>query len=304
MAYYTEEALPPAAPPPVYSYQSARSSSPRISYPPEDIAQANAAAFQQNKTIVVSRPTFSSVPPNVSQDMGSTVQVYPPDSLSTSQSNGQSYTGALPQQSHYQDPSRLSPSPQILPRRKPLDDRNNNNDMSHRRIASENLRYTAEELNSSNKPARHVSVSFESEQTENFEPLRYHHQALEDAEMTALDTRASKLTIGTMQSDGSAGSEPTKQDLNVARRSVFGNTLQRPDSGFSSTSDLRGRAQGRSHSPHLSAGRPSSRHSRSPDARPLSYVDLLNVPYPQNAPSGAENLVNSGLRNVVGTKPH
>ena len=116
--------------------------------------------------------------------------------------------------------------------------------------------------------------------------------------MKALDKRASKLTIGTTQSDGSAGSDPTKQDLNDARRSAFGNTLQRPDSGFSSTSDVRGRQL--QHSSHLSPARPSSRHSRSPDARPLSYVDLLNVPYPQNAPSGAENLVNTGLRGVVG----
>ena len=300
MTYYSEEALPPMAPPPVYSQHSARSSSPRINLPPEEIANANAAAFRQNNTNVVSRPVFSSVPPHVSQNMGSPVQIYPRDSLSTPQSDGQNYIGALPQHSQFQDPNRLSPSPQILPKRKPLDDRNNLSDMSHRRVASENLQSPPEEPDPNTKAVRHVSASFEPGQTENFEPLHYHHQALDEAEMRALDKRASKLTIGTLQSDGSAGSDPTKQDLNAARRSVFGNTLQRPDSGFSSTSDVRGRAQGRSQSPHLSPGRPSSRHSRSPDTRPLSYVDLLNVPYPQNAPSGAENLVNLGLRNVIG----
>jgi TPR repeat protein len=35
--------------------------------------------------------------------------------------------------------------------------------------------------------------------------------------------------------------------------------------------------------------------------RPLSYVDLLNVPYPQPPPSGAQNLNNPQLRSAVGT---
>ena len=283
------------APPPIYSQNPARSSSPRIVFPQEDTNNVNAAAFRQNNTSVASMPSVSSVPPNVSQNMGSPVQIYPTDSLSDQQSNGQNHIDALPQQPQFQDSSRLSPGPQILPRRRPLDNRNNSSDMPHRRIASETLRSNSGELESNNKSSRHVSASFETEQSENFEPLRYHH--FDDAEMKALDNRASKLTIGTMQSDGS-GSDPTKQDLNAARRSAFGNTLQRPDSGFSSTSDVRGRPT--TLSPHLSPARPSSRHSKSPDGRPLSYIDLLNVPYPQNAPSGAENLVNAGLRTVVG----
>ncbi len=135
---------------------------------------------------------------------------------------------------------------------------------------------------------RHASTSDINPEasTESFEPLRYHHQLMAEAELQALDKRASKLTIGTTGSGDSA------------RNSTYGQNMRRPDSGFSSTSDFRGRTN----SPHISAARrPVSRSSRSPDTRPLSYFDLLNVPYPQPAPSGAEYLVNSGLRTVVGS---
>jgi len=138
-------------------------------------------------------------------------------------------------------------------------------------------------------------------QAEHFEPLQYHHRTVEDTEMRALDRRASRLTIGTTYSDGSVSSERfSRQEIlttDAMRNSIHGRMLQRPDSGFSSSSDFRGRTT----SPQLSPGRPRSRHSRSPDTRPLSYVDLLNVPYPQQAPSGTEYLVNAPLRSAVGT---
>jgi TPR repeat protein len=289
----SHEALP--APPPVYSQNPVRSSSPRINLPQNDIINANATAFRQNH----GSPSLSPLVTSPSMlggyaDNESPVQIYPPDSLySSPQSNGQNYPAAPPRPSNTQDPTRLSPALQV-PKRKPLDNRLNPSDMSsHRRIASENLTTSSHDLDSNTRAARHVSASFEPEQTENFEPLRYHHLGPHDAEMRTLDNRASKLTIQTVQSDGSAGSDPSKQDLNNVRLSTFGRNLARPDSGFS---DVRGRTL----SPHLSPNRPASRSSRSPDSRPLSYVDLLNVPYPQQAPSGAENLVNAGLRNVVG----
>jgi len=194
-----------------------------------------------------------------------------------------------PQQSQQQDPSRLSPSPYAMPRRRPVE---GSVVQDHRRVSSEN--YAPKDGNIELTPfqmrsMRHASTSaIDTEApSESFEPLRYHHQLMEEAEMSSLDNRASKLTIAT-----DVSGQPDS-----ARNSTYGRNLQRPDSGFSSTSDFRGR----SHSPNLSPARPISRGSRSPDTRPLSYVDLLNVPYPQPAPSGAENLVNSGLRTVVGS---
>lgn len=87
-------------------------------------------------------------------------------------------------------------------------------------------------------------------------------------------------------------------------------TVQRPSSAYTLGSELNVRAA--THSPHLSVGgspspngspinygRQLSANRRSPDSRPTSYVDLLNLPYNQQiAPSA--NIGNSQLRHAVG----
>ncbi|KAL9118364.1 MAG: hypothetical protein Q9187_005090 [Circinaria calcarea] len=87
-----------------------------------------------------------------------------------------------------------------------------------------------------------------------------------------------------------------------SKTTVFGGTLPRPSSAYSSGSDLAPRR--REPSPQLSPNRyaraTSSQGRRSPESRPLSYVDLLNVPYPQPSPAPA-NLDNSLLQTAVGT---
>ncbi|KAF2836493.1 HCP-like protein, partial [Patellaria atrata CBS 101060] len=84
-------------------------------------------------------------------------------------------------------------------------------------------------------------------------------------------------------------------------------TAPRPKSSYTLGSELRGRT----HSPHLSVGgsptsspvahgRAHSAHRRSPDMRPMSYVDLLNVPYAQQiAPAGSSD--NAYLQKSVGS---
>lgn len=138
--------------------------------------------------------------------------------------------------------------------------------------------------------------------TENYQPLQYHHQALEKA-TTAIDNRASKLTP---TPDSSANNDLQHRHDHLApsdlRNNLYGRSLPRPDSRLSSISDLRGRAR----SPQLppnSYTRATSTHStgHSPETRPLSYVDLLNVPYSQPPPISVEALHNTTLRNVVGT---
>lgn len=87
-------------------------------------------------------------------------------------------------------------------------------------------------------------------------------------------------------------------------------TLPRPNSAYTLGSELN--AAGRTHSPRLSVGgSPSSNGSqasfarqlaanrRSPENRPTSYVDLLNLPYQQQI-APAANLGNSQLRHAVG----
>ena len=191
--------------------------------------------------------------------MPSHVQIHPP--------NTSAYL-----EDYYNDNDRLSPILSHFPRRQDYNDpAMAGPSSSHARAVS----LTSQTNNEDSQPEIH-------------EPLQYHHLNHDEQ----LAKRASRLTIGTTGSNGSGPDAPQQQ----VRNSYLGADLQRPDSGFSSKSEQRGRTL----SPHLSPQRPASRHSRSPDGRPLSYIDLLNVPYPQPAPSGTENLINAGLRNVVG----
>jgi TPR repeat protein len=87
-------------------------------------------------------------------------------------------------------------------------------------------------------------------------------------------------------------------------------TLPRPSSAYTLGSELNPR--GRTHSPRLSVGgsptsnaspnsyaRPVSSARRSPDIRPTSYIDLVNLPYNQQI-APAANLGNAQLRTAVG----
>ncbi|ETN37285.1 uncharacterized protein HMPREF1541_08276 [Cyphellophora europaea CBS 101466] len=304
MADISTKTLPPTPPPPIYSPPLHRSSSNDISPEPPRSPLEN--TYTPNHGPSGARPTIATVPPELANNMGAAadIQVHAPESAFVEQRSQRSPVPIIHTQEYSFDTHRLSPAPQNYSRRKPLDERNRNiSEPAHRRGLSEGPQasLSRKELDPQNTSVRHLSASYAETEppVENFEPLRYFHQPQEEPDMRALDKRASKLTIGTFQSDGSGGSDPTKyhlQDPAGARNTFLGGNLGRPDSIVSTGSDPRGRTN----SPHLSPGRPTSRNSRSPDSRPLSYVDLLNVPYPQNAPSGAENLVNTGLRNVVG----
>lgn len=94
---------------------------------------------------------------------------------------------------------------------------------------------------------------------------------------------------------------------------VAADPSQRPHSTLTVDSGSDGNSRGRPHTRHLSAGgspspsgspviyaRGHSNHRYSPDNRPASYVDLLNVPYPQQV-APAPSLDNSMLRSVVGS---
>jgi TPR repeat protein len=86
-------------------------------------------------------------------------------------------------------------------------------------------------------------------------------------------------------------------------------TLARPGSAYTLGSELN--QQGRTQSPRLSVGgssaptspgvyqRQASSNRRSPDIRPTSYIDLVNLPYNQQV-APAANFGNAGLRPAVG----
>ncbi|KAA8648452.1 putative chitin synthase activator (Chs3) [Aspergillus tanneri] len=75
----------------------------------------------------------------------------------------------------------------------------------------------------------------------------------------------------------------------------------RPRSAYSFASDLGGEGRNGSPqaSPYLRAHSSSRNSTASPDVRPLSFVDLLNTPYPQPGPAPAQ-FGNSHLQSSVG----
>lgn len=85
--------------------------------------------------------------------------------------------------------------------------------------------------------------------------------------------------------------------------------LPRPPSLNALTAEPRGRSRSSMLSPDgsLTPGSPAyqsrthSRPRRSPDSRPVSYIDLLNTPYAQQVAPAPLNLDNTQLRSVVGS---
>lgn len=155
-----------------------------------------------------------------------------------------------------------------------------------------------------------TSSKSDSQVPEVFPPLQYHHQPLKDP-IPTLSLGEPSGRVKSPSSDSQNSSEHSgSRHLNRPDAQGPRSTVPRPSSAYTLGSDLN--AHGRTHSPHLSVGgSPSSNGSpisygrglsanrRSPESRPVSYVDLLNVPYPQQAAPSA-NLGNSALRHAVG----
>ena len=177
---------------------------------------------------------------------------------------------------------------------------------SHARSKSESEQLHQNRHNQENQcphPAGDPSSTVETEEEESYQPLQYHHQTFAKGPVKPVDKRASKLTMRSSLSNDSSGSEFRGEHLAPQIRQSARRTV-RPDSGFSSTSELaeRGRVRSMQLSP-AGGARAVSTHSSgaSPETRPLSYVDLLNVPYPQPPPVASDNLDHSKLRAAVGT---
>jgi TPR repeat protein len=130
----------------------------------------------------------------------------------------------------------------------------------------------------------------------------FHEMSLQENRAPAAANRNSATTTKTSTSDPIAAAHESGIDINRhltpnshGRRSV----LQRPASTYSmSDAGARGRSPGVPGSPGLGPYTPTM--GRSPDNRPLSYVDLLQTSYPQPPPVPLP-FDNSQLRNVVGT---
>lgn len=144
--------------------------------------------------------------------------------------------------------------------------------------------------------------SVPQQEGEEHEPLQYHHQPFRPRPVDRNGKRGSKSTL-VSNSDSSSSGDPTyaQNHLAPARRNHGNLSVPRPNSAYSSTSELaaRGRTRSPQLSPHLNNREVSSHSNVSADARPLSFVDLLNVPYPQPPPAPA-TLSNAHLRGSIG----
>lgn len=126
--------------------------------------------------------------------------------------------------------------------------------------------------------------------------FQYHHQDfLPRAPSNPSDGMRTASNPDLVDSSGNIRRHLTP-NTNYQKRS----SMPRPQSSYSVYSEMgaRGRSPGlMPGNSHMRA--PSVQSRRSPDVRPTSYAELLNVPYPQQAPAPIA-MDNSFLRNAVG----
>ena len=156
--------------------------------------------------------------------------------------------------------------------------------------------------NDSAPSSRHVSGESRASTTISEEltpqPLQYHHQMFDVGKRRfSAESNGSRTHVRRTSREMPQG-PPSQGRLTPANRSLLGANLARPTSAYSSGSE----GPNRTLSPGLSAqARTPSPSRHSPDNRPMSYVDLLNVPYPQPPPASSNlDSANAQLRSSVG----
>ncbi|KAK3496641.1 uncharacterized protein B0T23DRAFT_60717 [Neurospora hispaniola] len=132
----------------------------------------------------------------------------------------------------------------------------------------------------------------DSARAEQVPQLAYHHSAFlpRPASIAVDQDLRARSNSSLVDTSGAINRHLTPNSFN--RRS----SVPRPQSAYSVYSDFGSRGQ----SPGLQNRTPSANSRNSPDNRPQSFAELLNVPYPQPAPAPL-TLDNSQLRSVVGT---
>ncbi|KAL2178691.1 uncharacterized protein P884DRAFT_240750 [Thermothelomyces heterothallicus CBS 202.75] len=125
--------------------------------------------------------------------------------------------------------------------------------------------------------------------------LQYHHSAFLPRPASMAVAQDPRAQSNPNLAEGAAINRHLTPTTNAHRRS----SLPRPQSAYSAYSDLgpRGRSPGHLGGSQIRA--PSAHSRKSPETRPSSFADLLNVPYPQPAPAPI-TFDNSQLRSVVG----
>ena len=134
------------------------------------------------------------------------------------------------------------------------------------------------------------------QQEPSLQPLQYHHQAFEPRHDTpiSVNSDASRAQVRRVSPE-MPPPVPSHGRLTPSSNHLSAH-LPRPSSAYSSTSEG---LPNRTLSPGTPNRRTPSPSRHSPDTRPMSFVDLLSVPYPQPPPAPA-SLDNTQLRSSVG----
>jgi len=125
--------------------------------------------------------------------------------------------------------------------------------------------------------------------------FQYHHQQPTRVNSVPVDDARTASTP-----DLTDGAAHIRRHLTPSSQFLRRSSLPRPHSSYSTQSDMAPRGRSPNLMPGGSHMRPPSVASRrSPDVRMSTYAELLNVPYPQQAPA-TPGLDNSNLRSVIG----
>ncbi|KFA64176.1 hypothetical protein S40285_00788 [Stachybotrys chlorohalonatus IBT 40285] len=130
--------------------------------------------------------------------------------------------------------------------------------------------------------------------------FQYHHQQDYPSRVASVPIENIRAVSNPDMLDGASNIRRHLTPNNHSTDSFRKSSLPRPHSSYSVYSEFspRGRSPGlMPGGSHMRA--PSAQSRKSPDVRPSSYAELLNVPYPQQAPAPLV-LDNSDLRNVIG----
>ncbi|KAF3056405.1 Protein SKT5 [Daldinia childiae] len=126
--------------------------------------------------------------------------------------------------------------------------------------------------------------------------LQYHHQPfLPRVSSVPIESNSRNSSKSDILSDPTMPINRHLTPNSFMRRS----SMPRPQSAYSGYSELGPRGRSPSYGA-VHARTPSVHSRRSPETRPTSYAELLNVPYPQQAPAPI-TFDNSYLRNNVGS---
>ena len=130
-------------------------------------------------------------------------------------------------------------------------------------------------------------------------PFQYHHTRFDENTGMRLNLESSRRPQLRTRASGSSQLLTVANGLSPQHAPSKDHGLPRPISAYSLGSDLASRNRSPQRSPNNLGRLSPASSANTPDSRPISYIDLINVPYPQPPPA-ATNIDNGLLQRSVG----